>query len=309
MAPRLQWLSSCKASQLRSLAIATGVNSSGTKFLLTSQLNNSLAEEKFPSRSKDGVNILSIDMGIRNLAYCQIQLPKTWPSGRKKTPLVLDWNRVAVSNRITEDPSAPAIKEAFDPATFSQHAYSLIEKLILSPKITPDHVLIERQRFRSMGGSAVLEWTLRVNMFEAMLYASLKTLNEQGKWGGRVFPILPSKIGQYWIGDKKNVERKKENGKTRKNDIKMEKIQIVDEMLRRGTVFALEEGARYTAERWRDKIEGRRGRNVKDGEKMGKLDDLADCLLQGLAWAKWEENRRYILEHGLDAMSDLCATA
>ena len=36
--------------------------------------------------------------------------------------------------------------------------------------------------------------------------------------------------------------------------------------------------------------------------EMGKLDDLADCLLQGMAWIRWEENRRGVLEGGLEAL-------
>ena len=297
------------ASQLRSLAIATGVNTSGTKPVLISQLNDSLTEEKFPSPKKDGIHILSIDMGIRNLAYCQIRLPKAWPSSGNKNPIVSDWDRVTISKKISEDPSTPASKEAFDPATFSQHAYSLIEKLVLSTNIAPDLVLIERQRFRSLGGSAVLEWTLRVNTFEAMLYAILKAMSMQGNWEGRVFPVMPSKVGHFWIGHENKVEKKKGNGKAKKRDIKFEKIQIVDEMLKRGTEFTLEERAENMAERWREKMEGRHRRNLEVGEKMGKLDDLADCLLQGLAWSKWEENRREVLKHGVDALDNLCATA
>ena len=302
---RLNWLLSCKLSQLRSLAVATGVNSSGSKPVLISGLTESLREERFPSR-QHGFQVLSIDMGIRNLAYCRIQLPKPCLSSAKETPIIMDWNRFAVSSRLTDDPSTPPIKEAFDPATFSQHAYRLIQKLVLSPHTAPDHILIERQRFRSMGGSSVLEWTLRVNMFEAMLYATLKTLSEQRKWKGSVFPVLPSKVGQFWL---ESMEKAEKDKKGEKKDIKREKIQAVDKMLVTGGSFILDGSAKEMAESWREKVNGGRGRGPKEeeGEKMGKLDDLADCLLQGLAWVKWEENKRKILEHGMEALEELSA--
>jgi cruciform cutting endonuclease 1 len=35
---------------------------------------------------------------------------------------------------------------------------------------------------------------------------------------------------------------------------------------------------------------------------MGKLDDLADCLLQGLAWVQWEENKRLLLKKGVEVL-------
>lgn len=38
---------------------------------------------------------------------------------------------------------------------------------------------------------------------------------------------------------------------------------------------------------------------------IGKLDDLADCLLQGVAWVKWQENRRLLVEGGLDSLDGL----
>lgn len=59
-----------------------------------------------------------------------------------------------------------------------------------------------RVRYLGVGlacGPAV-EWTLRVNMFEAMLYAALKTLGEQGLWRGSVFPVAPAKVSKFWQG-------------------------------------------------------------------------------------------------------------
>ena len=40
--------------------------------------------------------------------------------------------------------------------------------------------------------------------------------------------------------------------------------------------------------------------------QLGKLDDLADSLMQGMAWVKWEENRREVLEMGEKSVERFC---
>ena len=37
-------------------------------------------------------------------------------------------------------------------------------------------------------------------------------------------------------------------------------------------------------------------RRKKDVDTIGKLDDLCDCLLQAVAWARWQENQVHVQE-------------
>ena len=315
MAAQLSWLTTCKASQLRAIAVATGINSGGTKPILISRLFDALQQDKLdpPNKIYDGNlkqhRIISIDMGIRNLAYCRLALPSHWPgpcNSLSSLPVIEAWDRIAVAQKADlntstfNETSNVAVKETFDPLTYSDHAYSFVNNLLFSSSYpAPTQILIERQRFRSMGGSAVQEWTLRVNMFEAMLYAVLKTLYSEGKWHGNVHPVAPGKVSKFWLGDGEVTKEKRGNGKR-------EKIDLVNRWLNdEDRKFELSEGALETAGSWQRKRSGRKGKGKEElGAKMGKLDDLADCLLQGLAWINWQQNKRTLVRDGLAGLEN-----
>ncbi|KAI9849575.1 MAG: hypothetical protein M1838_000117 [Thelocarpon superellum] len=363
----LSTLQSLKLAQLKHLAVQCGINSGGTKGLLASRLRDELPQASLNSRlpvgSSDGIGetkgatdrILSVDMGIRNLAYCVLDLPAS--SGPRATPSILAWKRMAVSPTSTRPITAPPstgddslkVKESFDPMTYASHAYQLLTQILLPHDAS--HVLIERQRYRSMGASAIQEWTVRVNMFEGMLYAVLRTLAQEGKWRGTVHSVLPAKVGPFWLdpldGDdarEESLRRKTRRAKSAKARNKGAKIDLVGQWLEKGDVILVESTeARQTAaaylDRWRGRAgrtklkvtstvtskakpkstthdpqagpershddEGEEGERVGQGEVdhgIGKLDDLADSLLQGVAWIRWQENRQRVMQGGIEAL-------
>ncbi len=332
MAPALSWLSACKSSQLKAVATATGINSSGIKPVLISQLlnhlpNGYLRHGRTKSASEDPYDIISIDMGIRNLAYCRLTSPQPLTAAKSSlppriaSPVISEWARVEISNKASKLAGAEGseTKEAFDPATYSQHAYDLVKTLLLRSPRKPTDILIERQRFRSMGGSAVQEWTLRVNMFEAMIYAVLKTLSEHGTWQGMVHPIAPAKVSKFWLGEREGAAV--EGGGSKSAKTKTAKINLVGTWLKErdaedhpfrlmGEAETL--GMAYLRKRNRGKKVLAK-HEVMDGEEgnavvpvaIGKLDDLADCMLQGMAWIRWEQNRKLIVSKGLEALDEI----
>ena len=150
-------------------------------------------------------------------------------------------------------------------------------------------------------------------MFEAILYGVLVTLREEGFWGGTVVGVLPGKVGPFWVGEglgeeghgMKGKKRKSLNAKVRNKGLK---VDLVRKWLQGGDMVGLgnesvENMAKAYMEKW-DRMPGARktGKQIEEKEKMGKLDDLADCLLQGMAWMQWEENKRLLLKNGYEAL-------
>lgn len=154
-------------------------------------------------------------------------------------------------------------------------------------------------------------------MFESMLYAVLHTYSALGLWHGSVSSVAPAKANSFWLGKELDLGgsdeaelimimgKKKKKASKRSARSKMAKIELVERWLREGGEGGLEfmGEAKKVGRRYLDKRGKRRGGG--EGEDIGKLDDLADCLLQGMAWIRWEENRVAIVENGLEAVEKL----
>lgn len=316
----LRWLAGLKGVELRTLATSIGINSSGTKVTLISSLETQIPRAALPPShdtlgsafSTGGpkrdvrANVLSIDMGIRNFCYSRFLVPDS----THNAPQLVQWER----KDIGESPKTldkVVVKESFEPHVYAALAYDVLDRLFQEGR--PSHVLIERQRFRSMGAAAVQEWTLRVNMFEAMLYAVLETLKRQGRWDGDVYGVSPARVAQFWVDGADTVTwasqmKRNKGGKTGETAVKtskskrtkMLKMQLVGDWLRESSKFTVTGEAQESAIRYQNVQTGKEKQS-----KFGKLDDLADSVLQGMAWLEWEANRQLVFEKGIDALPEL----
>jgi cruciform cutting endonuclease 1 len=144
-------------------------------------------------------------------------------------------------------------------------------------------------------------------------------LKSEKIWDGTVIPIAPGKVGPFWLESGQDVvgppraRAKLRNTKSAKLLNKGAKIDLVKSWLEAkekvilGTSEA-ESTAQAYLEKWH-RLPGRakskhvaKSDKVGEVEAMGKLDDLADSLLQGMAWIQWEKNKRQILKNGVEAL-------
>jgi cruciform cutting endonuclease 1 len=289
-------------------------------------------------------------MGIRNLAYCAIEIPARSITGKRDVEMpsfkVDTWTRMDLAARMSHPPASEAeaetttttttisdivdgkskskseksprraapkvaptfIKDAFSPSRLSTTAYSVTRELLA---LRPDEILIERQRFRSGGAAAVQEWTVRVNMLESMLWACLETLREMHhnadgpKKNPEVSAVEPARVARFWVPGEdvplvppqdlfaltKYPGEEGAKGVRRKVE-KRDKVAVVKAWIEGDSDVRIDfEGqAAEMAEAFREEKVRGSARQIAGG----KLDDLADCLLQGVAWVRWEENRRRI---------------
>lgn len=334
---------SLKRVQLQSIATSIGAPVSGTKPQLLSgiheiinQTSNSLLQEK-PTTGRNAstrnLRVLSIDMGIRNLAFAFLTCEVAASTGKGvksvfSKPELRQWRRIelfkvgqtirsaerdrdtnGISASIGEMESqldvndastAVALEESFEPPVLAKHAYTFAK---YCAGLRPTHILIERQRFRTGGHTAVLEWALRVGMLESMLHSTFHTFKEEGILSDvSVEPILPMRVNKFWFADQEELltDAYAEGLLERKGnkEAKLAKIAIVGKMLKQSGAnsgpFSVHVDAKLTVSAFLSRSTPRSGTR-KATALLEKLDDVADSLLQGLAWLKWQENRRSLV--------------
>ncbi|OAG43327.1 hypothetical protein AYO21_02264 [Fonsecaea monophora] len=318
------WLKELTLTKLHRLATALGTPCSGTKLARIEAISRAASDSVRDGNSSGSVShlsLLSIDMGIRNLAFAHLTAPVeevTQPLRyiQYRKPTLQAWRRIAVAESLNSTSGHPdsapetsmstvtevaeVAKESFEPIDYARHAYNLVKYMLRTYK--PNHILIERQRFRSGGQSAVQEWTLRVGVLEGMLYSVLRTLAEEHRLQLSIEPMQPPRVNRYWLEGHQGLLGSKEK-KLVGRDVKKAKIDIVGNMLRdEDSIFRVGKGVQQEAAEFVSRV----NKHSKDGRaattNMSKLDDLADSLLQGLAWIHWRNNRRCIEFLGRDAV-------
>lgn len=299
---------SLKRTQLQRIATLIGAPLTGTKPQLIASINDLLDKSTETKSPRDGeLRVLSIDMGIRNLAYAFL----TSGHGRKvkpsrlvaSVPTLCAWQRTNLlqesqhqleqSDAALEDSlkTVGVIEHDFEPSSMAHRAYSFVKHCL---ELKPTHILIERQRFRSGGHSAVQEWTLRVGMLEAMLHATFLAFNkERLTRQTNVMSVLPMRVNKFWFID----EDVPATGK----QAKLAKIALVSEMLRAtktpSAKFEISDGVLDVIASF-SPTKTRSTKSQKTAHHVDKLDDMSDALLQGLAWLEWQKNRQTLLEQG-----------
>lgn len=306
-------------------------------------------------------------MGVKNLAFCVLDLhklpqeserPNAQTGDRTLSLHLSDWKRLDVSERLmarhtnaqmatssplAEDDVAGAEELAettseegssiYAPSSLSKIAFGLASEFL---RYKPDYILIERQRFRSGGGPAIQEWTVRVNMLESMLWAALETMRhghhgtqtaQEGNFPN-VLEMSPRRVGMFWLtrGDffpapadiAASLTVSQDKAKTIETEVKKKSFEKKDKiaLARHWLSLALTTdeltvnadlapmiasfcSPRERQSRRRSKEEEHEQEvGTKDASAIsGKLDDLADCLVQAVTFALWEQNRAKVREY------------
>ncbi|KAF1976123.1 ribonuclease H-like protein, partial [Bimuria novae-zelandiae CBS 107.79] len=198
---------------LRTIGEAT----SGTKDVLQTRLLTRLPLNRIPhtvvNNNRERTRILSIDMGLKNLAYCVAEVQYSTPTLATTNMDIFSWRRIDLSEAYREYSLSGDQKslenealmegreseDLYTPESLSRMAYWFLNKVLSESH--PNVILIERQRWRSAGSPTIQQWTVRVNTLEAAMWAILTTLRYekalQVDWGMKA--VDPKRVGHFWL--------------------------------------------------------------------------------------------------------------
>lgn len=200
-----------------------GEASTGTKDVVQNRLLAKVTCRKIPhtvsprgNGGERGARILSIDMGIKNLAYCVADVEK--PTSTRVTTNMdfLTWRRLDLIEAFREydgdsldggvggSPKKAVLEgrdddDLYTPENLSRMGYRFLRKAL--DDWNPDVILIERQRWRSAGSPTIQQWTVRVNTLEAVMWAVMTALKNERKkdFAWRMHAVDPKRVGHFWL--------------------------------------------------------------------------------------------------------------
>lgn len=198
VASRLQALLSPVLSQM---ALACGSPVAATKAAKISGLIHSLHFlDRLPL---DNLNVVSIDVGIKNFSYCvseKLDLTRSYAS-HDVLPIA-KWGHYDLHARygstyenLTGDPNSPVDSKGY----LSHLANHVVSEILVNSSPKPNLVVMETQRTRTRAQDATLPNVLLNYTLENMIYATYNCLQMNRAEKTVIVPMYSKNMVNYWL--------------------------------------------------------------------------------------------------------------
>lgn len=273
-------------------------------------------------------DIIGVDIGLKNFAYCKLEMGPTKPK-------IVEWNKFDLHKKYIER-YEPILNATYDRDNIlsenlvdSTRYLSYLSNKIITETIFPRSLsdpaiaVIEHQRTRSVGQLSTLPNVMNNFLLENMLYASFYTYQREGKQTNAVTrslmnPVYSQSMAYFWIN--RFVEELTDNNK--KFIVKHSKsmrTKLVYHWLNRAflndDVIALDRSYPFSFDTHVPKLDSLINSNkpfISHANKPNmllqilqidesnvtnfKIDDLVDSLLHALSYASYHQNKIKLID-------------
>jgi cruciform cutting endonuclease 1 len=254
------------------------------------------------------VNVLAIDVGVKNLSYCK--LSQVGIGGDERPTLDIDqWKKIDLHEQYgsTYRPLTNDMTSLVDSKRYLSHlAFELVNDIVIRRDETPHVIVVENQRTRSNQLLSTLPNVLLNYTLENMVYSTIWTLQQQHPRlrDAMVMPMNASKMSHFWLN--RFIDRP-QNSQTKKL-----RIQLFFNWLYGDNDNAPFVHSFNLPERFGDFSSLHKSKYLLDQLGLpvvnNKIDDLIDSLLYGLTTHRSLQNQYSLLEV-LNCNSDLLTFA
>lgn len=291
-------MNSLKVSALTRLALHCGYAGGTTKAarVLACSRAAAVAQRVLASQPPGPLNVLSVDVGLKNFSYCKV----SYAGGHAD---VREWSHLNLHEQYGHLHGAKFRAEQLDGAESGecdglggpgeQKAYlaslalAVVDSVFAAPAWVPHVITIENQRTRSAANKVTLPNVLLNFTLEHMMYAAFaaRQTTNAALANTLVVPVHANKMVGFWISRFLAANAKFSGAKS-----KVYRTQLVHGWLARPehSPFSLSLSGRLPADFAALSYRKRNNAvlDVVDAlQRPKKVDDLVDCLLYNLQYA------------------------